>query len=166
MFLVAYTTRLESPFNSIDLKNSFGYLMGRTMRLLKAHITKAFRDEGIDLTMEQYIIIRHLGNGDGINQQTLAEEMERNKTTITRALNGLEKRNFAVRIPDQIDRRVKLVYLTKQGRDIQQQLTSIVEAVFKQALKGIEDHDLEKLHQNLHLIHLNLDTDNHTPDIT
>ena len=55
----------------------------------------------------------------------------------------MEKHNLVVRVPDQNDRRVKLIYLTHQGKELQQLLTDGIMQSEQEALEGIDKQELE-----------------------
>jgi len=76
----------------------------------------------LDLTMEQLMVLFTLRDRDGQNLRDLAEKADREKTTMTRMIDGLEKRNLVLRVPDRSDGRLKLVYRTKKGRQITENL--------------------------------------------
>ena len=80
---------------------------------------------------------------EGINQQELSNFSDRDKTSITRLIDSLEKKNIVVRVPDRSDRRNKLIYLTKKGRDLEQGLGQVAVNVMEKALSGLTDEHIE-----------------------
>lgn len=83
---------------------------------LKQAAQRHFTAKGFDLTMEQIMVLGLVQNQEGLNPGRIAQEIDRDRTTITRMLDGLERRNLVVRVPDRTDSRQKLVYLTKLAR--------------------------------------------------
>ena len=55
----------------------------------------------------------------------------------------MEKRNLVVRIPDRLDRRQKLIYLTDKGKRLREELMRIVREISLEAEKGIKPEDLD-----------------------
>ncbi|MCK4573346.1 MAG: MarR family transcriptional regulator [candidate division Zixibacteria bacterium] len=109
-----------------------------------------------DLTLEQLVVLSILDDGDGLNIGTLADLADKERTTMSRMVTGLEKRNLAVRIPDRIDHRQKLVYLTKTGRSRLKDLDTLGDEFEKRASAGLNPAKikesvelLEKLAANL-----------------
>ena len=80
---------------------------------------------------------------DGQRQQDLADLVHKDKTSITRTIDGMEKRNLVVRIPDRLDRRQKLIYLTDKGKRLREELMRIVREISLEAEKGIKPEDLD-----------------------
>ena len=66
------------------------------------------------------MIMLLLWKENGQFQQQLADGSYKDKTTLTRQIDGLEKRNLIVRVPDKIDRRQKRGYLTNKGKRFEQ----------------------------------------------
>ncbi|GAB4403336.1 MAG: hypothetical protein OHK0039_02380 [Bacteroidia bacterium] len=125
-------------------QDSLGAHIGRTGKVLSAALVARFRAAGYDyFTLDHWIVLLHLWHKDGQNQQYLGESAGRNKTTITRAIDSLEQRDFVVRIPDKDDRRNKLIYLTHGGRKLHETLMPLAEEVVQEATMGIPTTDID-----------------------
>ena len=81
-------------------------------------LTRTFQKEGFDITFEQFVLLKIINFREGISQQELASLMDRDKTSVTRAINTLEDHHKVVRISLKDDKRKKGIYLTKEGRII------------------------------------------------
>lgn len=138
---------------------SFAALVGRTAKTLARTLTDRLRDAGHDLTMEHWIVLVHLWDEDGQNQAKLGEMAGRHKTAMTRAITNLEEHNFVLRVPDQNDRRNKLIYLTKSGKYLRDELMPIASDVMAEALQDIPSDALEQCHQVLRRVLANLKED-------
>ncbi|MEL6589144.1 MAG: hypothetical protein AAFQ68_03650, partial [Bacteroidota bacterium] len=75
---------------------------------------------------------------------------------MTRAISVLEQKNFVVRVPDQLDRRQKRVFLTHQGRQVQEEMMRIGQESLQYVTRGIEDDELETCRKVLLQIQENL----------
>ncbi|MBI1928890.1 MarR family transcriptional regulator, partial [Candidatus Poribacteria bacterium] len=91
-------------YRTYNLDESLGYIVNRAARAVLNRLNRNFAEAGHDATAEQWRILVHLWHQDGQRQQQLADIICQDKTSITRLINGLEKRNLVVRIPDTIDR--------------------------------------------------------------
>lgn len=90
-----------------------------------------------DLTFEQLMVLFILADRDGQNLRALASQADRDRTTMTRMIDGLERRNLVVRVPGRDDRRNKIVYLTSSGRKLTEAMETESVAFENQAFKGI-----------------------------
>ena len=124
------------------LENSLGYMMGRAARSMGARLNHNFTKAGYDITCEQWGVLVNLWRNNGQSQQELAGTTCKGKTSVTRLIDGLEKRNFVVRTPDKVDRRQKLIYLTSKGKEFQQELLHIVEKTLNEAQQSIRAKDI------------------------
>ncbi len=140
-----------------QIDDSLGYIVGTASRAMVNRLNRNFAEGGFDVTVEQWAILVHLWQQDGQFQQQLAICSFKDKTSITRLIDGLEKRNLVVRIPDRLDRRQKLIYLTAKGRELRGALVKIALQSLQEAQQGICPEQLaickevlRQVSQNLH----------------
>ena len=119
-----------------------GRMIGMIGRAMSKSLTERIRQEGYDLTMEEWVVLVHLWHQDGQNQAQLGAVAGRHKTAVTRAIDHLEELNFVVRVPDQNDRRNKLIYLTRAGKEMKTTLMPLAVQTEREALSGILPADL------------------------
>jgi len=143
------------PHTKYIIEESLGYALGRSFRSLGALVNHHLAKEGHDITCEQGSILFNLGKKNGQSQQELACLVCKDKTTMTRLIDNMEKRNLVVRIPDKTDKRQKLIYLTKKGKDLQVKLIEVVQKTSKEAQKSIDLKDLEVCKKVLHQVYEN-----------
>ena len=138
------------------LEQSLGYIMGRAARSLGQRLTRNFTCAGYEVTCEQWAILVYLGQKNGQNQQDLSAQTCKDKTSMVRLIDGMEKRNLVVRIPDKTDKRQKMIYLTAKGKEFRKKLEGIVQKTIEEAEVGIKPQDmafckyiLQKIYGNL-----------------
>lgn len=127
-----------------DIDNSFGTIVHWAERALINRLNQNFRSGGYDITVEQWRVLVNLWNREGQSQRELAEAVHKDKTGMTRILNGMEKRDLVVRTPDKADARNKLIYLTRKGREYQQALVVLTRKTLDEALHGIAEEELQR----------------------
>jgi len=126
-----------------DIEGSLGSIVRRAEQALINRLNQHFRLSGYNITTEQYRILVNLWNKDGQNQQELAQCTLKNKASITRLINGLEKKNLVVRILDRNDNRNNLIYLTKMGKEFAPVLVQLAQKTLKEAQTGITGEETE-----------------------
>ncbi len=99
-----------------DLKNSPGFLIDRNAHLLRQRVKARVAELGLGLTTEEVAILAALNHEDGLRIGDLAAQMVRDTTTVTRQVEGLERKKCVKREADKEDRRVVKVKLLKEGR--------------------------------------------------
>ncbi len=107
------------------LGDFFPFLMLTTVRSMIRKINQLFVQNGIDLTGEQFAVLNILSPDfnqmpidAGISQQEIADFMGKDKSSVLRGLDILERKNYIERRPKPNDRRVNLIFLTPTGKEI------------------------------------------------
>jgi len=126
----------------LDFDVIFGVLSGRVSTAINRGLYRDFRQAGILVTPEQWMVLLSLYHHDGITQQDLATRTNRDKPGITRLINNLEKQYLVVRMADKNDRRINLISITKAGRQTHEKARIIALQTMKGALTGISEEEL------------------------
>ena len=131
-------------------------LIKRTSKAFRERVNQSFAEAGHDVTGEQMRILWCLWREDGQIQQDLANVVHKDKTCITRIIDSMEKRDLVVRVPDKIDRRQNLIYLTNKGKRLKEELMQIFAEISSEAQKDIEEENLKIFMEVLGAIYHNL----------
>ena len=118
-------------------------MMGRISRSILNQLQKSFTSAGCDLSVEQWLLLVHLQGGDGQIHQQLAQGTYRDKTTISRLLDGLEKRGLVERVQDSADRRQKRVLIMPEGKKLIKRLRPLALKIQNRAMENIEQRELD-----------------------
>jgi len=95
-----------------------GGLIGKTSHKMRLLLDKVFHNNDLDLNVEQFMLLKCLSFNDGINQQELSKVIDRDKTTITRLISKMEKKNMVLRVNSKEDKRVNNIHLTNLGKEM------------------------------------------------
>lgn len=126
-------------------ESSLGYLTSTAARLLGNRITRHFDQAGIDLTGEQWSLLIRLWDKDGQTQQALAASLLMEKSSVSRLLDGLERRGWIRREQDSEDARQKRIMLTEQGIAVQDKTIGIAQDVLQKAQELLSQDEKEML---------------------
>ena len=126
-----------------DLALELGRSMTELRNYLRQYIQVKIKEHGINITFEMLEVMGCLWKKDGINQQELADLTLRDKSSMTYLLDNLVKRKMVKRVADANDRRNKLVYLTKEGKNLKEQLNPWVAEVYAMASEEVVAKDLQ-----------------------
>ena len=94
------------------------------------------------VTADQFVILTLLAEEDGIIQRELVERTFSDANTIAAILRLLEKRRLIRRAPHEHDRRARCVYLTPQGRRLQEQLFAAGEPLHRRLREAIPPEEM------------------------
>lgn len=100
----------------IQLSDVHFYLMDRIMREAKALTKEVFQREGIEVTVDQWVILKAIAEQEGASQQEVSGLTFREPAAITRMLDHLIKKGLVSKVVDKEDRRKQLLYLSEEGR--------------------------------------------------
>ena len=145
----------EKPKRGSELSRA----VSRCWLSIKQTGRKILESHDYDMTMEQLMALFILDEKDGQTLRALAEQADRERTTMTRMVDGLERRKLVVRVADQSDRRNKLVYLTPQGRQVIAKLEVLARAEFESvAFKNLTEEEVNQATEVLYKIISNLNS--------
>jgi len=82
-----------------------------------------------------------LWEGDSLPQCKLAESLERDRASVTRILDTLERDGLLVRVSNAADRRMFSIELTELGRSLRLRAIQCSMAVTQTALKGLTEEE-------------------------
>ena len=123
---------------------------------LARRLQKYFREAGFDITVEQWSVLVHLWKEDGVNQQDLCNKTFRDKPSITRLLDNLEKLKMVTRVSSKEDRRIKYIFLTDEARAMRDKTMELANATLMDGLTGVSAEDVEVVRKVLTQVYENL----------
>ena len=131
------------PNNQFKRGELYSVINGMASTAVARRLQKNFRNAGLEITIEQWSILYHLWKEDCLSQQELCNRTFRDKPSITRLIDNLEKQNLVKRMPSQTDRRINLVCLTDNAKILQQQTIDLANQTMNEALIGIEKEEID-----------------------
>ena len=136
------------------IPETLGYLL---VQICRAHRGKAQeRLSQIGLHTGQEMFLLRLWRQDGQTQTELADEICVQPATITRMIDRLAHAGLVERRTDAEDRRVSRVYLTKEGRALQQLVENIWHELEQQSFANLTLDEQVLLRRLLLQVHENL----------
>ena len=133
-----------------------GYLLRDTSLALINKLNQEFVKANHDMTAEQFRALIALWEKDEQTQNELGDSIGKYKTSVTRLVDGLEKRGLIQRLPMQDDRRSNLIKLTAKGKSMKAKLLKVQHATLREAQRHIDAGRLEICRQVLKQIQQNI----------
>ena len=125
--------------------DNVGTLLDRTTRLMKANFQRAFKEAGVDITPEQWVVLDHLFKTGASSQTDLANGTFKDAPTVSRIIDKLAKKGLAERTRFPNDRRRYQVSVTPLGEEVHGRLIPRVEELRVQAWAGMTEQDYADL---------------------
>lgn len=136
--------------------NAYSFLLDRTARRVKQYAQTAFNELGLEITVDQWLVLKNLYENDGMKQNELAELVFKDNPTLTRIIDLLCKKGLTVRNLHPDDRRSFIVALTKEGKKKVESVKPKIKHIRLQAWKGLTEKDFNHFKKVLDTIYENL----------
>ena len=134
----------------------YSFITGKASTAIARRLQKKFNSSGLNLTIEQWSVLYHLWKEDGLSQQELCNATFRDKPSITRLVDNLEKINLVKRVASENDRRINRIFLTKQAQKLQEETMQLAETVLNEALTGVPADKVDVCKEVLQIVYDNL----------
>ena len=136
----------------------YSFITGKASTAIARRLQKKFNNAGVNLTIEQWSVLYHLWKINGLSQQELCTATFRDKPSITRLVDNLEKLSLVKRVPDGKDRRINKIYLTKHAEALEVQTMQLAEETLNEALAGVSQEQIEMCKEVLQCVYDNLNS--------
>lgn len=133
--------------------------IGKTMKHIDLFISSRLSEKGINLTRHQLLLLKILYHDGPLPQNNLAFLTDRDKTSLTRLLSSMERKNLVARIASKEDKRVNLVHLTKKGEKVLNETMPILLDSIKELQNGVSKKDQETVIGVMKTIQKNIGTE-------
>ena len=98
-----------------------------------------------EITYEMLQVLTVLWKKHQINQQEVANAIQKHKASLTPLLDSLVKMGLVTRAEDPIDRRNRIITLTKKGKDYKKKFSPMINDIYRAVKGNIPDHRLEEV---------------------
>ena len=144
------------PNNQFKRGELYSFITGMASTALARRLQKNFKQGNIEITIEQWSVLYHLWKEDGLSQQDLCNATFRDKPSITRLVDNLEKLHLVKRVADEKDRRINKIYLTVGAKKLQEPSMQLAEETLNEALEGVPAEHINLCKEVLQKVYDNL----------
>jgi DNA-binding MarR family transcriptional regulator len=144
------------PNNQFRKSELYSFITGKASTAIARRLQKNFKQSGVDITIEQWSVLYHLWKEDGMSQQSLCDATFRDKPSITRLVDNLEKLKLVKRVASKDDRRINMIYLTPEAQKLQEQTMELANQTLNEALTGVTNGQVEIAKEVLQQVYENL----------
>lgn len=129
------------------LKDAIGYRINQCSNYINQQLNSALKV--FDIGIEQRAALEIIKFEKEVNQTLLAHMLGKDKTTMSRTLNALEKKELLEKIPVKHDKRAKTLKLTPKGEQILEESLPIVQQYRKDLLSKVNPQELSQFFNTL-----------------
>ena len=144
------------PNNQFKKSELYSFITGKASTAIARRLQKNFKQAGIEITIEQWSVLYHLWKEDGQSQQQLCDATFRDKPSITRLVDNLEKLGLVKRTANKNDRRINKICITPEAEKLQVQTMEVANQTLNEALHGVTDGQVEIAKEVLQMVYENL----------
>ena len=144
------------PNNQFKKGELYSFITGQASTAIARRMQKNFKIAGIEVTIEQWSLLYHLWKQDGVSQQQLCDATFRDKPSITRLVDNMEKVNLVKRVASKDDRRINMIYLTTEAKEMEEKLMMVANQTLNEALTGVTNGQIEIAKEVLQNVYDNL----------
>jgi DNA-binding MarR family transcriptional regulator len=125
------------------LENFIGYMIRRA----QLAVFQAYREEtaDMDITTAEFSVMLLARDNPGLSQGALSETLGVEHSRMVVLIDDLERRGLVTRIASTMDRRMRVIYLTPEGRKLLGKLNRRVVAYDRRIVKRLRGDDKETL---------------------
>lgn len=126
---------------------------------LKQFIAANLRKLDVPLTPEQFMLIDLLWNQGEMSQQELADQLQKDKNSVTKLVDAIERKGFVVRQQNLNDRRSNTLVLTEKANQLKPGAKQKGISILDQMLEGISEEELRSFLDTLKKLNANMSAD-------
>lgn len=136
-------------------KFSVPYRVAQTANKINQSLTKVLKD--FDIAPEQRAILDFIEQDNTLSQNELSLNLGKDKTTISRTLDAIEKKGYIVRVPTLEDKRVKTINLTPSGQEVLNKTKIVMENFRESMIDNFTSDEVDVMFRLLDKISNNID---------
>jgi MarR family transcriptional regulator, transcriptional regulator for hemolysin len=132
------------------------FVIDQTNKVARQYSQREFDLLGIDINVEQWVLLKEIEEKETLSQNELAKNTSRDPASITRTLDILQKKSLIIREPVRDNRRQYNVRLTKEGCYFVSQNMPLINELRNKSVKGFSKGEIEQLIMMLQKVQANL----------
>jgi len=125
----------------LKLEQAIGFHVNRTAFLMTEEIGRRISKLGYKISTQDFAILFRLLKKGPMTQVEIASLLMRDKTTITRRIDSLVKKQYVQRSPNPKDRRFFLIELTTAAHQALENLIPLIADFQEEVLHNISDEE-------------------------
>ncbi len=140
-------------------QRSYFFKIDTTIKKIRNYMQKGLNEAGIELTVDQWVVLDHIKPKQGISQNDLAIETAKDAPTITRILDLLVNKGLIIKQLSENDRRRTHLFLSSKGDELHQKALLVIGEIRKKSWNNLDNEDYESLVRIMDTIYKNVSTD-------
>jgi DNA-binding MarR family transcriptional regulator len=136
------------------------FWINRLSSLSRRELTQQFEKAGHKISPEEWALLLVLWGKGSQSPSALSDATIKDRTTVTRLIDGMVRKGLVVRSENVDDRRRSDIALTPYGSGLQSELVPFAMKIIARATSGVPPEDLETTLRTLKAFNRNLTSPN------
>ena len=145
---------------SLTIHMEMGMLLSMAYRSMTRRFVQNTHESGLDISLDQWMVLGPIWQLKNPSHKDLSEFCLKDKTSISRIVDTLEKKNLVMRVNDQLDQRMKRIVLTRKGEQLFNHVVPIMEKTREEVRQGISESEIDAFKRVLVQINKNMNSEN------
>ncbi len=128
------------------------YTIEKAIKSYRQFGQQQLRKAGLNITIDQWLIMKSLIDNPGISQQEIAGLVFKDNASVTRIIDLLVKAKYIKRTVNKDDKRRSHLSITTDGQKTADEVAKVVLQYRAKALNGINEKNIEHMHKTLNSI--------------
>ncbi|MCF6222166.1 MAG: MarR family transcriptional regulator [Flavobacteriaceae bacterium] len=141
---------------NIQFEKTILPFLGRAAKFAGFYFIDTFRENGIELSKEQWLVLKKLHDKDGQIQNDLAFITNRSKTSLTRLINTMVKKELVYRVNSKSDKRINHIHLSDLGKSVFEKSLPTLSKIINELQHEINEEDIQRTIKVLNHIENNI----------
>jgi len=142
----------------LDISKALVPWLGKTSRMFGYLLHEVLLEHDIDITKEQLVILMKLNEKGSLKQSELAFITDRDKTSLTRLINTMERKNLVERKISTEDKRVNIIHITNTGFKLFTKASPIAFTTIQKVQQGLSSSEVNDAIATIEKIQNNIST--------
>lgn len=112
---------------------------------IKSYFQRRIKQLDKDVSYEMFQVLNVLWRNNEVNQQEIANAVQKGKASVTPLIDNLVRLNLVTRIEDNNDRRNKIIALTPEGIAFQKKFDPVIDEFCEIFSAGLEEATVRHL---------------------
>lgn len=121
--------------------NDLYFKIELTARRIRQYEQSVLKSYGVNITIEQWLVLNVINTNKDINQISIGEILVRDKPTISRMVNQLEKKGFIIKNSSGTDSRKVELTVSKKGEALIKDFYPIIEKIRFKGLSKLSENE-------------------------
>lgn len=126
-----------------ELNRSIGFKINQTANKLNQQFNHILQD--YDIALEQRVTLEIISADKNITQTKISSILGKDKTTICRTLNSLEKKGLITKEENKEDKRVNIIKLTQKAYKVLEDTEEIIQNYRNILSSNLEEEEISAL---------------------